>query len=95
MNDLYPQLHIYLDGAEEPQTVHATSADFWAYEELVEKSRTKSTETGMRLTIAYIAVHGTEPVNLGVVKEWAREHRVLVTLGDPVRPTPSAATADS
>ena len=95
MDSLFPQLNIFLDGAEEPQTVYATSADFWAYEELVEKSRAKSTETGMRLTIAYIAVHGSEPSTLGVVKEWAREHRVLVTLGDPVRPTQSAATADS
>lgn len=95
MNSLFPQLHIYLDDAEYPQTYAATSADFWTYEELVEKSRGKSTETGMRLTIAYIAVHGTEPINLGVVKDWARKHRVLVTLGDPVRPTPSAATADS
>ena len=94
MNSLFPQLNIYLDGAEEPTVVHATSADFWAYEELVEKSRGKSTETGMRLTIAYIAVHDKEPINLGAVKDWAREHRVLVTLGDPVRPTPSAATAD-
>lgn len=95
MNSLFPQLHIFLDGAEEAQTYEATSADFWAYEELVEKSRSKSTETGMRLTIAYIAIHGSEPVNLGAVKEWARQHRVLVTLGDPVRPTQSAATADS
>ena len=94
MNGIFPKLNIFLDGAEEPTVCEATSADFWAYEELVEKSRAKSTETGMRLTVAYIAVHGTEPKDLGTVKEWARNHRVLVTLGEPVRPTQSAATAD-
>jgi hypothetical protein len=46
---MFPKLKITLEGSE-PQTVQITQADMWTYEEL---SNGKTTEHGMRLTLAY------------------------------------------
>ena len=96
MSSIYPQLNIYLDGAETPTVVQVTSVDFWAAETLFEKARQKMSAHGARLIIAFIAVHEKEPESLGAVKEWARANRVFVEDGEEsVRPTQSVVTADS
>lgn len=89
---MFPQLNIYLDGASEATVVQPTSVDFWAYEDL---AGAKTSETAMRLTVAFLHIEGREPKNLGEVKAWARDRRVIVTLGEAPDPTQSAATAGS
>ena len=88
---MYPQLNVYLDGETEPRIVEAISADFWTYEDI---AGPKPSETGMRLTIAYIHVEGKDPKTVAEVRTWARERRAVVTIGaavDPTRPAPGAA----
>ena len=92
---MYPQLNIYQDDKPEPLVAETTSLDFWVYEELVDKAKAKTSEHGMRLTIAYIHATGLEPKTLDEVKIWAREHHVRVDLGPAARPTQPAPTAGS
>jgi len=87
---MHPQLNVYLDGSEEPVVVNVISDDFWTYEDI---AGSKTSETGMRLTIAYRHLEGKDPKNIAEVRAWAREHAVIVTLGepaDPTRPAPGA-----
>ena len=87
---MFPQLNVYLDGATEPTMVETTSLDFWTYEDLVAKvPNGKTSEHGMRLTIAFLHSEGRDPRNLEEVKIWAREHQARVTLGPVVDPTQS------
>lgn len=84
---MYPKLCVYLDGNETPHVVEAISDDFWTYEELAGK---KPTETGAKLTLAYIRLEGRTPTSLTEVRTWAKDRRVLVTVGEPVDPTQPA-----
>lgn len=90
---MFPQLTAYLDGKPDGTVIDTASIDFWTYEELVAKDpRAKTSEHGMRLTIAFLHVEGRDPKNLEEVKLWAREHRVQVVVGADVDPTQSAPT---
>lgn len=92
---MFPQLNVYLDD-DEPITVDTTSLDFWTYEDLVAKDpRAKTSEHGMRLTIAFLHCEGRDPKNLEEVKTWARAHRVRVVVGRDVDPTQSDPGDDS
>jgi len=85
---MFPQLKVYLDGATEPKVVETISMDFWTYEEIVAKDpRAKTSEHGMRLTVAFIHCEGRDPKNLEEVKMWARTHQVRVIVGDTADPT--------
>lgn len=87
---MFPELQIYLDGSTDPVTVETSNLDFWTYEDLLGKvPNGKSSEHGMRLTIAFLHVQGRDPKNLEEVKIWAREHNVRVTLGRDADPTQS------
>lgn len=89
---MFPQLNVYLDGSETPQVVNIISDDFWTYEDI---AGPKTSETGMRLTVAYRHLAGKEPKTLAEVREWAREHQVVVTIGqaaDPTHPAPGAGS---
>lgn len=89
---MHPQLNIYLDGSDDPTVVDIISDDFWAYEEI---AGPKPSETGMRLTIAYRHIVGKDPKSTVEVRAWAKEHRVIVTLGqtvDPTHPDPGAGS---
>jgi hypothetical protein len=93
---MFPQLHVYLDDQAEPRIIETQSLDFWTYEDLVAKDpRAKTSEHGMRLTIAFLNVEGRDPKNLDEVKLWAREHRARITLGRDVDPTQSDHDEDS
>lgn len=89
---MFPQLKVYLDDSTDPVVVETISMDFWTYEEIVAKDpRAKTSEHGMRLTIAFLHCEGREPKNLEEVKIWAREHKARVVVGDqpdPTRPGP-------
>jgi len=92
---MFPQLNVYLDD-DEPITVDTTSLDFWTYEDLVAKDpRAKTSEHGMRLTIAFLHCEGRDPKNLEEVKTWARAHKVRVVVGRDVDPTQSDPGDDS
>jgi len=92
---MFPQLNVYLDD-DEPITVDTTSLDFWTYEDLVAKDpRAKTSEHGMRLTIAFLHCEGRDPKNLEEVKTWARAHKVRVVVGRDVDPTQSGPGDDS
>lgn len=92
---MFPQLNVYLDD-DEPTTVDTTSLDFWTYEDLVAKDpRAKTSEHGMRLTIAFLHCEGRDPKNLEEVKTWARAHKVRVVVGRDVDPTQSDPGDDS
>lgn len=92
---MFPKLDVYMDGATEPRTIHTTSLDFWTYEDLVaKKPNGRTSEHGMRLTIAFIHVEGREPKNLEEVKLWAREHAVNVAVGRDADPTQTDHTDD-
>jgi hypothetical protein len=93
---MFPQLNVYLDGSTTAKTIETCSLDFWTYEELIGKvPNGKTSEHGMRLTVAFLHCEGRDPKNLEEVKIWAREHRVQVTVGEDANPTPLAATGDS
>lgn len=83
-----PQLNVWLDGNTEPQAVTLQSLGFWVYDELREKAKSPSSEHGLRLTLAYIEITGDEPKTLADVKEWAKAHKVTVTMVEPPDPTP-------
>lgn len=87
---MQPKLNIWLDEAEQAQTVPIHSLGFWVYDELAERAHSPSSEHGLRLTLAYIEVVGKEPETLSEVKAWAREHKVTVTMAEPPDPTPPA-----
>lgn len=85
---MFPQLKVYLDDATEPKVLETMSMDFWTYEEIVAKDpRAKTSEHGMRLTVAFIHCEGRDPKNLEEVKIWARAHKVRVIVGDTADPT--------
>lgn len=87
---MFPQLNVYLDGSDQARVIETQSLDFWTYEDLVAKDpRAKTSEHGMRLTIAFLNIEGREPKNLEEVKLWAREHKARVTIGADVDPTQS------
>ena len=87
---MFPQLNVYLDDQAEPTRLETLSMDFWTYEELVAKDpRAKTSEHGMRLTIAFIHCQGRDPKNLEEVKVWARERKVRVVVGQASDPTRS------
>jgi len=86
---MFPKLKITLEGSE-PQIVQITQADMWTYEEL---SNGKTTEHGMRLTLAYCALE-SEPKTLAQVKKWAREKNVLVEVEGTAVPFPETASDD-
>lgn len=87
---MFPQLNVYLDDSAEPTRLETVSMDFWTYEELVAKDpRAKTSEHGMRLTIAFIHCQGRDPKNLEEVKIWARERKVRVVVGQASDPTQS------
>jgi len=86
---MFPKLKITLEGSE-PQIVQITQADMWTYEEL---SNGKTTEHGMRLTLAYCALE-SEPETLAQVKKWAREKNVLVKVEGTAVPFPETASDD-
>lgn len=93
---MFPQLNVYLDDSAEPTSLDTTSLDFWTYEELVAKDpRAKTSEHGMRLTIAFIHCEGRDPKNLDEVKTWARERKARVIVGRDVDPTRSGPGDDS
>lgn len=81
---MYPQLNVYLDGALEPTVVNLISDDVWCYEDI---AGSKTSETGMRLTVAFRHLEGRDPKNIAEVRAWAREHAVIVTIGEPADPT--------
>ena len=87
---MYPQLNVYLDGKPDPHVVEAISDDFWTYEDI---AGPKPSETGTRLTIAYIHLEGKQPKSVAEVRAWAKERKVVVVIGaavDPTRPAPGA-----
>jgi hypothetical protein len=85
---MFPQLKVYLDDSTEPKVIETISMDFWSYEEIVAKDpRAKTSEHGMRLTVAFIHCEGREPKNLEEVKMWARERKARVIVGDQADPT--------
>lgn len=87
---MFPQLNVYLDNSTEPTPLETMSMDFWTYEELVAKDpRAKTSEHGMRLTIAFIHCEGRDPKNLEEVKMWARQRKVRVIVGKDTDPTRS------
>lgn len=87
---MFPQLNVFLDDSTEPTPLETMSIDFWTYEELVAKDpRAKTSEHGMRLTIAFIRCEGRDPKNLEEVKAWARQRKVRVIVGKDVDPTQS------
>jgi hypothetical protein len=87
---MFPQLNVFLDDSIEPTPLETMSIDFWTYEELVAKDpRAKTSEHGMRLTIALIHCEGRDPKNLEEVKAWARQRKVRVIVGKDVDPTQS------
>ena len=90
---MFPVLDVYLDGATVPVQVQTTSLMMWTYEDLTGKPIGKSSEHGLRLTLAYIGVTDLEPPTLADVKAWAKEHAVSVTIGDDITPTKPAHTA--
>ena len=93
---MFPQLNVYLDDNDEATSLDTTSLDFWTYEELVAKDpRAKTSEHGMRLTIAFIHCEGRDPKNLEEVKNWARERKARVIVGRDVDPTRSDPGDDS
>ena len=93
---MFPKLSVYMDGKPEPTVIETTSLDFWTYEELqARQPNARTSEHGMRLTVAFLHTEGRDPKNLEEVKMWAREHRVQVVVGDDADPTRSAPTADS
>ncbi len=93
---MFPQLNVYLDDNDEATSLNTTSLDFWTYEELVAKDpRAKTSEHGMRLTIAFIHCEGRDPKNLEEVKAWARERKARVIVGRDVDPTRSDPGDDS
>lgn len=81
------KLDIYMDDNPEPRTAEIQSLGFWVYDELREAAKKPQSEHGLRLTLAYIEVTGEEPKTLAQVKDWAREHRVTVTMAEPADPT--------
>lgn len=92
---MFPQLKVYLDDSTDPTVVETISMDFWTYEEIVAKDpRAKTSEHGMRLTIAFLHCEGREPKNLEEVKMWAREHKARVVVGDQADPTRPGAGDD-
>ena len=87
---MFPDLNIYMDGQTTPTTVETCNIDFWVYEDLLGKvPNGKTSENGMRLTVAFLHIEGRDPKNLEEVKLWAREHKVRVTVGPDVDPTQS------
>lgn len=85
---MFPQLKVYLDDSTDPKVVETISMDFWTYEEIVAKDpRAKTSEHGMRLTVAFLHCEGREPKNLEEVKMWARERKARVIVGDQADPT--------
>jgi len=93
---MFPQLNVYLDDSDEATSVDTMSLDFWTYEELVAKDpRAKTSEHGMRLTIAFIHCEGRDPKNLEEVKTWARTRKARVVVGKDVDPTQSDRGEDS
>jgi hypothetical protein len=87
---MFPQLNVYLDDSAEPTPLETMSIDFWTYEELVAKDpRAKTSEHGMRLTIAFIHCEGRDPKNLEEVKAWARQRKARVIVGNDTDPTQS------
>lgn len=92
---MFPQLNVYLDGNTQPEIIDTVSLDFWTYEELLARvPNGKTSEHGMRLTVAFIHCEGRDPKNLEEVKLWARQHKVQVTVGQEANPTQLAATDD-
>lgn len=92
---MFPILNVYLDGSTERRDIETTSLDFWIYEDLVAKDpRAKTSEHGMRLTIAFLHVEGRDPKNLEEVKQWARDRQARVTVGRDVDPTQSDHDGD-
>lgn len=92
---MFPQLKVYLDDSTDPTVVETISMDFWTYEEIVAKDpRAKTSEHGMRLTIAFLHCEGREPKNLEEVKMWARERKARVVVGDQADPTRPGAGDD-
>lgn len=92
---MFPQLKVYLDDSTDPTVVETISMDFWTYEEIVAKDpRAKTSEHGMRLTIAFLHCEGREPKNLEEVKMWARERKARVVVGDQADPTRPEAGDD-
>ncbi|MFZ9967655.1 MAG: hypothetical protein ACO3IN_11750 [Steroidobacteraceae bacterium] len=90
---MFPQLNVYLDDSMTAQVIDTTSVDFWTYEDLVAKvPNGKTSEHGMRLTVAFLHCEGRDPRNLEEVKMWGREHKVKVTLGEAPNPTQSEPT---
>jgi hypothetical protein len=86
---MFPKLKITMEG-QEPQIVQINQADMWTYEDL---SNGKTTEHGMRLTLAYCALE-SEPKTLAQVKKWAREKNVLVEVEGTASPFQETALDD-
>lgn len=86
---MFPKLKITMEG-QEPQIVQINQADMWTYEDL---SNGKTTEHGMRLTLAYCALE-SEPKTLAQVKKWAREKNVLVEVEGTTAPFQETALDD-
>ncbi len=93
---MFPQLNVYLDDSTTAQVIDTTSVDFWTYEDLVARvPNGKTSEHGMRLTVAFLHCEGRDPRNLEEVKIWGREHKVKVTLGEAPNPTQPEPTGGS
>lgn len=92
---MFPSLTVWVDDQAEPTVIETTSLDFWTYEELVGKQPNgKTSEHGMRLTVAFIHLNDRDPKNLEEVKMWAREHKARVIVGRDVDPTQPVVTGD-
>lgn len=90
---MYPQLNVYLDGAEEPVTVQPLTVDFEVAESLYPAG--KATDNGLKLVVAYCQIEGEEPKTVAQVRAWARARKAQVIVGREPDPTPSAPSGGS
>jgi hypothetical protein len=85
---MYPQLNVYLDDAEEPTVVQPLTIDFEIAESLY--GERKTTDSGLRLVIAYCHIEDEQPKSLNEVRAWARNRKAQVILGEAPGPTQKA-----
>lgn len=89
---MLPVLSVYLDGSTTAVEVRPDTLAMYTCEDLFDKALSVAPEYGIRLVLAYIGVTGEDPANFAAVKKWARTHKAIVDVGDPVDPTQPAPT---
>lgn len=87
---MFAVIKVYLDGATDPVEVTPLAAYVWEYEEAG-----GTAEFGLRLWCAFSDIEGRSPKNTDEVKAWAKEHKVMATIGAPVDPTQTEPGDDS